>query len=184
MNLFVSDLDDTLVVCKESGILKRMRGLLVSVSSAEFARDIEKSKRSRWDFSLLFDPGYVSRVIREAVVVKKNLKVVAKYVSRPDWKFAVLSSRACEEAVVSELKTILKKELPGIDWDDKFDVGSSKCVNDKKYDEFERKDESLKAAHLRLLCGSFDEVIYMEDDPDCIEAARGLGLKNLEIFEV
>jgi hypothetical protein len=185
--LLVMDIDDTIVKTK-SFIIKRKNGKEYKLTSEEFANDKDRlNKEVEFDFCEFRDKTKIKQSILRGTPIIKNLQIIDKY-AQMDYDLAFLTAR-CEEDIIyntllrflkirnkdgrlEPILTRLSKEL-------------SVAVDDDKYEGlFHASSNSEKKAEvLNDYCEIYDSVIFIDDDPANLRAARKLKRPNLKIIQ-
>jgi FMN phosphatase YigB (HAD superfamily) len=186
--LICFDIDDTLVKTN-SYIIKRSKdGKEVKLNSDEFAHDTDKyGEEYEYDFSDFEDANKIRDGILTGTPLIKNLKILDHYANK-GYEIAFLTARSNENLVYNTLLKFLKirnengKLEPVIG---KLSKELSVAIEDKKYAGMFKsiKHSERKAEVLNDYCDIFDEVIFIDDDPNNLAAAKKLNRENLKIVQ-
>jgi uncharacterized protein YciU (UPF0263 family) len=188
--IIVADIDDTILRSRaeDIGIWKDYKGEKTRLTTEEFAKDPDKGKEGvEYDYWEFGDPEIVRNSIINGTPLLDNLHIIDDYLNK-DYHFCFLTARRCEDVITEVMTDFMKtrgKKGELEDIGDKFEKGLSFAINDEKYAEvlggltdFERKAKILK-----IICGMYHDVIFIDDDAKNLRAAEKLGLDNLTIIE-
>lgn len=186
--IIVFDIDDTLLKsnpdtiavykCEPGKPEKRL-------TTTEFANDpdAEDPNKVDWfDYREFSNPYKVYNSIITAKPLINNLKILDDYVYA-GYDFCFLTARACEETIKKALDNFLlirdKNTGKLTEIGKRFNKEESHAINDisKNYHGITTADK--KAAILKHLCRTYDNVVFVDDDVKNLNAANDLNLHNL-----
>jgi hypothetical protein len=188
--IVVFDIDDTLLKVDPNSIHLYKKdpntGKEIALTTSQFALDPDSTDHKDWfDYRDFYDEEKVYQSIVNATPMLKNLKLMDAYI-KAGYKFCFLTARGCEDTIKSALKEFLRykdedgnlRELENI-FKDKY----SHAINDEYKNYPGNTDAEKKANVLRDICKKFDEVIFVDDNVQNLQHARGLKLDNLKVLQ-
>ena len=182
------DIDDSLVRFDgEIGVWKRYNGKETRLTSDEFAKDPDRERPGvEYDFREFEDPKIARDSIIRGTPLIGNLRIVDQYLDK-GFDFAFLTARSQEDVVTEAIADFMRHNVNGElrPLGRKFQRTLSYAVSDPKYMEvldgltsWERKARVLK-----WISEDYDEVVFLDDDFNNLEAARNLRLPNLTVIK-
>jgi hypothetical protein len=184
-NLFVADIDDTLLKASSENIAIIRKSDGKRFSTSEFAT-LKNVNEDDFSFKEFRNPKLVYESIVKGTPIIKNLRIMDSYINR-GYKLSILTARGLEKTVLKSINNFLmyrdaKGRLQRIGT--KLLSKSSACVNDPKWEKVGHSSAERKAFVLKQLCKKYKNVVYVDDNQtNCTEAIK-LRLKNLTVIMV
>lgn len=193
--ILVCDIDDTLIRADSSVIkvykINKETGEEIGLSTSEYAYDPDiESKNPKFEVSYreFNDPEKVTQSILQGTPMLRNLRLLDAHV-RANYDVCFLTARGLRDVIDETLTQFLRYrddngELQELG--EKFKHTLSVAVNDKEFIKVypNMTDYAKKAMILEQLCGQYENVKFIDDDPKNIRAAREMakekGLDNLQ----
>jgi len=187
--LIVFDIDDTLLRADTSDfyIYKRTPRGIIPLTTTEYAHDPDAGDPSRkdlFDFRDFRNPTKVYQSIINGTPLLHNLRILDDYVNA-GYDFCFLTARSCEDVVKRAINDFLRIRKDG----DLRELGTifnrtlSHAVNDDIRNYPGRTDAEKKANILVDLSRSVDKIVFVDDDPKNIRAAKDLSIPNMKVIK-
>lgn len=188
--LLVCDIDDTLLISDpgDIGVYKIVDGEEIRLTTEELAKDPDKNNPNvEFDYREFNDPIKIRDSILNGTPILKNLQLVDKFLNK-GYDFAFLTARGGEEVIKDVLYSFMKyRNLSGHlqQLGKKFKRTLSYACGDERYCEILDgvSGPERKAKMLKKLCDIYDDVVFIDDDTDNLNAAQDANLSNLAIID-
>ena len=186
--IIVFDIDDTLLKSNPDkiAVYKNEPGKPEKrLTTTEFAKDpdAEDPNKVNWfDYREFSNPYKVYNSIITATPLINNLKILDDYVYA-GYDFCFLTARACEETIKKALDNFLlirNKDTGKLtEIGKRFNKVESHAINDTTKNYHGITTAHKKAAILKHLCRTYDNVVFVDDDLKNLNTANDLHLHNL-----
>ena len=190
--IIVFDIDGTLLNAAQGSIhiYKRMAdgsemALTPSQYTEEAASKGSEGSGITYDFRDFSDESKVYESIVKGSPIVGNLRIMDKALEE-GFDFCFLTARACKDTVAWALDDfLLWRHEDGTmhRLGARFRKDLSVAVNDAGCGCEEESDAEKKAGVLKRLCACYRNVTFVDDDARNIDAARSIGLPNLNVIQ-